>query len=172
MTGDCNDTDDAMVGDERSELADGYQQVAERLPLRMMDEAATETIEIHAEYDVSDLSYEDTAVLKALAAMVEDNFTEIAEKNRDYSWSFLTTGAKLANSNGSPFETAPRSQVFGLLTRAGDKRERLIENVYGDGSAKVSDDPHVTAREAANYWLFIAFILEHPDLAASVGGER
>jgi len=77
----------------------------------------------------------------------------------------LTTGAKLAQSEGTPFESAVRSQSYGLLTRIGDKHERLIENVYGDGSQEVSDEPAITAREASNYFQFLSFVLANPQLA-------
>jgi len=71
----------------------------------------------------------------------------------------------LAQSEGTVFDNAVRSQVDGLLHRSGDKRERLIENVYGEGSSVVSDEPAVTARENANYYQFMSLILANPQLA-------
>jgi len=118
--------------------------------------------------DVSDMDSEDREVIDALSEQYEDSFREVVEKNRDYGWSFLTTGSKLAQSAGTPFDSPVRSQAFGLLTRAGDKRERLVENVYGNGSATVSDNPSTTALEAANYYQFLAFVLANPELAQTV----
>lgn len=116
--------------------------------------------------DVSDMDIRDRTVLDVLAEMYENNFMEVVEKNRDYGFSFLRTGCKLAGTDATPFDNPTRSQAYGLLTRTGDKRERLIENVYGDGDSRVSDEPAVTAQEAANYYLFLAFVLDNPDLAA------
>jgi hypothetical protein len=117
---------------------------------------------------VGDMDETSVEVLQAIARQFEQSFEEIVAKNRDYSWSFLRTGAKLAATDGDPFDSPVRSQTYGLLTRSGDKRERLIENVYGDGDASVSDDPATTALEAANYYQFIAFVLDNPELASSV----
>jgi hypothetical protein len=124
-------------------------------------------VEVSVTVDVSDMSDRGTRVLAELADAFEQNFMEIYEKSRDYGMSFLLTGSKLSASDGTPFDTGARSQVFGLLTRSGDKRERLIENVYGDGEASVSDSPSVTAQEAANYYMFMSFVLENPELADS-----
>jgi len=124
-----------------------------------------DTLSMSVTVDISDMDDDDREILEALAALYEQNFKRIVEKNRDYGWSFLVTGEKLTLSEGSPFDNPTRSQAFGLLTRSGDKRERLIENLYGDGDANVSDEPSVTAREAANYMMFLSFVLEHPELA-------
>lgn len=126
-----------------------------------------DVVEVNVAVDTSEMTDQETEVLRCLADTYERNFRELYEKNRDYGWSFLTTGSKLAASEGTPFEHPSRSQAYGLLTRSGDKRERLIENVYGDGDAAVSDDPSTTAREAANYLLFLSFVLENPELASS-----
>ena len=122
---------------------------------------------IHMEYtvDVSGMDPDDREAIGQLADLYEDCFREVTEKNRDYGFSFLHTGQKLADTDAIPFDDPVRAQVFGLLTRLGDKRERLIENVYGNGDAAVSDPPATTAMEAANYYLFIAFVLGNPELA-------
>lgn len=135
-----------------------------------MERIATEDrdhITMSVTVDVSGMSERSVAVLERLAQAYEQSFEEVVAKNRDYSWSFLKTGCKLAASDADPFDNAVRSIIYGLLTRTGDKRERLVENVYGQGDASVSDEPAVTAREAANYYQFIAFVLEHPQLASS-----
>jgi len=80
--------------------------------------------------DISGMDDQSKEIFHALADIYEQNFQEIAQKNRDYSWSFLTTGEKLSASGGTPFDNHTRSQAYGLLTRSGDKRERLIENIY------------------------------------------
>lgn len=134
--------------------------------MERVDASDTDTITMSVTVDVRDLDTRDVEVLRALARLTEDSFTEIVEKNRDYGFSFLRTGCKLAATKGDPFDSAARSQTYGLLTRAGDKQERLIENVFGDGSDSVSDPAHQTAAECANYWRFAEFVLKHPDLAA------
>lgn len=111
------------------------------------------------------LDGKDIEVLSELATLYENAFEEVVAKNKDYSWSFLSTGAKLATGSNGPFDTPVRSQAYGLLTRTGDKRERLLENIYGNGDPSVSDPAWQTAVEAANYYFFLAFILQNPDLA-------
>lgn len=142
-----------------------FQQAVEDLSTLSLEDREHVTMEVTV--DVSEMDEQDTLVLQALANQYESSFQEVVEKNRDYSWSFLTTGRKLADNDSMPVDSPTRSQVFGLLTRIGDKRERLVENVYGNGSATVSDDPATTAQEAANYWQFVAFVLENPELASS-----
>lgn len=122
--------------------------------------------------NVEDMDPDDIERLARLAQMYEDSFMEVVEKNRDYSWSFLRTGEKLADHPSIPLDSTVRSQVFGLLTRSGDKRERFIENVFGNGDSSVSDPPHTTARENANYWLFMALILEDPELCGALPSVR
>jgi hypothetical protein len=133
-----------------------------------IDRVQSDTIELSVSVDVSDMDDSDKKVIIALSELFERNFRELINKNRDYGFSFLRTGCKLAGTDADPFDSPTRSQVYGLLTRSGDKRERVIENVYGEGDATVSDDPYVTARECANYWLFMALVLKRPDLAGSV----
>jgi hypothetical protein len=137
--------------------------------LRTVDRGEGDVVEVSVAVDTSEMSAEKTEVLAVLADQFEESFHEIYEKNRDYDWSFLASGSKLAASSGTPFEHPARAQAFGLLTRSGDKRERLVENVFGDGEAAVSDEPAVTALEAANYYQFLAFVLSNPELAASFG---
>lgn len=137
-----------------------------------MDVATFDRLTMEATVDISDVGDEDKRRLYALAELFEDAFMEVAAKNRDYGWSFLNTGQKLAESDGTPFDSAVRSQAYGLLTRSGDKRERLIENVYGQGDASVSDEPWETAVEMANYAFFLALILKHPELAKSISDSR
>jgi hypothetical protein len=131
-----------------------------------------QSVTMAVEVDVSDMETEDVKRIKALSKLYEDSFMEIVRKNRDYSWSFLNTGEKLAMSDGTPFDQPVRSQAYGLLTRSGDKRERLIENIYGEGSASVGDEPWQTAAEASNYYFFLALILKHPELAKSISESR
>lgn len=121
--------------------------------------------------DVTDMDDDAVEVLTKLSSIYEDAFSEVVRKNRDYGFSFLKTGCKLAQTDATPFESAARTQAFGLLTRTGDKRERLLENVYGDGDAAVSDDADVTAMEAANYYVFLSFVLQYPELAGSFDGR-
>jgi len=136
--------------------------------LHSIDDGDKQHVTMECTMDISDLDAEDKEVICQLARQFEDSFETIVQKNRDYGFSFLTSGKKLTESAGSPFNSPMRSQAFGLLTRTGDKRERLINNVYGNGSAAVSDEPHVTAKEASNYYQFLALVLEQPDLAESV----
>lgn len=118
--------------------------------------------------DVSGMGDRDREAIAELATMYENAFQEIVNKSSDYGWSFLTTGDKLAQSDGTPFDSATRAQAFGLLTRIGDKHERLIENLYGNGSAEVSDEPAVTAQEAANYYFLLSFVLNNEQLTDSL----
>ena len=136
--------------------------------LHSIDDDDKQHVTMECTMDISDLDAEDKEVICQLARQFEDSFETIVQKNRDYGFSFLTSGKKLTESAGSPFNSPMRSQAFGLLTRTGDKRERLINNVYGNGSAAVSDEPHVTAKEASNYYQFLALVLENPNLAESV----
>jgi hypothetical protein len=134
--------------------------------LRTVSRDAGDTIELSYVVDVSDIEDADQReILACLAASYEHAYAEVVAKNRDYSWSFLRTGQKLAETPAVPFETPVRAQVFGLLTRMGDKQERLMENVYGNGGSTVSDSPATTARELANYAMFLSLILENPELA-------
>lgn len=130
-----------------------------------------DTLSMSVTVDISDMDTHSKQIFEELASIYEDNFMEIVEKNRDYQWSFLTTGEKLSMSDGVPFDNAARAQAFGLLTRSGDKRERLIENIYGDGDANVSDSPATTAREAANYYLFLSLVLDNPELTQVLHDE-
>jgi len=126
-----------------------------------------DVIRMEQTVDVSGMDAEDREAIGELADLYEDCFKTVTEKNRDYSWSFLRTGQKLADTPGVPFDDPVRAQVFGLITRLGDKHERLIENVYGDGDAAVSDSPATTAAECANYYMFLSFVLANPELAGS-----
>ena len=137
--------------------------------LHPIDNEDKQHVTMECTMDISDLDAEDKEVICQLARQFEDSFAELKNKNDDYGFSFLRAGSKLAQSDGTPFESETRSQVFGLLHRIGDKHERLVENVFGDGSMEVSDPPAVTAQEAANYYQLLSFILANPDLAASVG---
>jgi len=135
---------------------------------KTIDAEKKQDVTLAATVDVSDMDAQSTEIIQLLARQFEDAFMEIVQKNRDYSWSFLRTGCKLAATDSDPFDTPIRSQTYGLLTRTGDKRERLIENVYGNGDASVSDDPATTAMEAGNYYFFLSFVLDNPELAGSV----
>ena len=127
-----------------------------------------DVVRMEVTVDVSDMPAPDQAAINELADLYEGAFQEVVNKNRDYSWSFLRTGQKLADTPATPFDDPARAQAFGLLTRMGDKHERLVENVYGNGDASVSDTPDVTAQEMANYSMFLAFVLANPDLAAEL----
>jgi hypothetical protein len=143
----------------------GVDQPHTNTDMKTIDDADRETVTMEVTMDISDMDDTDKEVICELARQYEDSFEEICEKNRDYGFSFLTSGAKLAQSSGTVFENHVRSQVDGLLHRSGDKRERLIENVYGEGSSVVSDEPAVTARENANYYQFMSLVLANPQLA-------
>jgi hypothetical protein len=134
---------------------------------KQLDASEKEHVTMEVTMNVSGLSSSEREAINCIANHFEYAFSEIVAKNRDYGFSFLKTGDKLANS-ATPFENAVRAQGFGLLTRIGDKHERLIENVYGNGDASVSDDPYVTAIEAANYYHFLALILAEPEIADAV----
>jgi len=134
---------------------------------KQLDASEKEHVTMEVTMNVSEMSSSEREAINCIANHFEYAFREIVAKNRDYGFSFLKTGDKLANS-ATPFENAVRAQGFGLLTRIGDKHERLIENVYGNGDASVSDDPHVTAIEAANYYHFLALILAEPEIADAV----
>jgi len=156
-----------------AEMAEGYQERADD-DQRPFDEMRTipaterDTIRMEVAVDVSDMDDTDIEALNKLSRLYEDAFREVVNKSSDYGWSFLKTGKKLAQSEGTPFDSAVRSQAFGILTRVGDKHERLIENLYGDGAAEVSDEPCVTAQEAANYYFLLSFILANPELTAEL----
>lgn len=132
--------------------------------LTTLDRNDGQFIELHAEVDVRDMDPADAAKIAALAELYEDCFEEVVAKNRDYGWSFLNTARTLAETDATPIDDETRSQVYGLLQRSGDKRERIKENVFGNGDSRVSDTPDETAMEAANYMLFIALCLRHPEL--------
>jgi len=154
-------------------MAEGYQERADDAE-RPFDEMSTipaterDTVRMEVAVDVSDMDDKDKEAINKLSRLYENAFQEVVDKNRDYSFSFLRTGQKLAETPAVPFDDPARAQAFGLLTRQGDKRERLIENVYGNGDASVSDTPDVTAVENANYYFFLAFVLRHPDLATEL----
>lgn len=141
---------------------------------RPFDEMSTipaterDTVRMEVAVDVSDMDAPDRKAINDLADLYEGAFQEVVNKNRDYSWSFLRTGRKLADTPAIPFDDPARAQAFGLLTRMGDKHERLVENVFGNGDAAVSDTPDVTAQEMANYAMFLAFVLQNPDLATEL----
>jgi hypothetical protein len=147
----------------------GHKVDASEFEVHTIDKAESDIVEMHVSVDVSEMDKRNKAVLVELAGIFEDNFKELINKNRDYGFSFLRTGSKLAASEAFPVDSASRAQALGLLTRAGDKRERLIENVFGDGSDAVSDPAHVTAREAANYWLFLSLVLKDPTALDDIG---
>ncbi|TKX58855.1 hypothetical protein EXE44_04750 [Halorubrum sp. SS7] len=183
-----NDRRDILDGDERvetleetprsppdaqeyAEMAEDYQDKNAEID---WDEMSTipmmerDTIRMEVAVDVSDMDTQGKKAINELTDLYEGAFQEVVNKNRDYSWSFLRTGRKLADTPATPFEDPARSQAFGLLTRMGDKHERLVENVYGNGDAAVSDTPDVTAQEMANYAMFLAFVLANPDLATEL----
>jgi len=133
--------------------------------MKSIDDADRTHVTMEVTMPIGDMDDVDKEVICELARQYEDSFREVTKKSRDYSWSFLTTGTKLAQSEGTPFDSSTRCQAFSLLTRIGDKHERLIENVYGDGDAAVSDEADVTAQEAANYYQLLAFVLGNPTLS-------
>ena len=133
--------------------------------MKSIDDADRTHVTMEVTMEIGDLDDVSKRIICELARQYEDSFREVTEKSRDYSWSFLTTGTKLAQSEGTPFDSPTRCQAFTLLSRIGDKHERLIENVYGDGDAAVSDEADVTAQEAANYYQLLAFVLGNPKLS-------
>jgi len=118
--------------------------------------------------DVSEHTEREIEAFTELARLYENAFQEVVAKNRDYGFSFLRTGLKLSQTPAYDSGDATRSQIDGLLHRTGDKRERIIENVFGDGDARVSDSPATTAQECANYYVFMALVLSNPDLAVAL----
>jgi hypothetical protein len=149
-------------------LRDNGYLTKDELALTEVDRSEKQTIELSVTVDVRDMDTESREAIARLAELYEDAFQEVVNKSSDYGWSFLTTGDKLTQSDGTPFDSPTRSQAFGLLHRQGDKRERLIKNVFGNGSQEVSDPPSQTAQEAANYYLLLSFILANPDLCAEL----
>lgn len=160
---DGDDTDEQTFTKEDRELMAEAQQ-----EMTTVSDSEQDVIRMEHTVDVSEMGHRDKEAIGQLADLYEDCFAEVVAKNRDYSWSFLRTGQKLADTPATPFDDPVRAQVFGLLTRLGDKHERLTENIYGNGDAAVSDDPATTAMEAANYYLFIAFALQNHDLASTL----
>lgn len=158
---------DEVVEDLADDVEAEIEERAGQIDPSYIDRDESDAITMSVTVDVRDLDERNRRILRELAAIFEENFREVVNKNRDYDFSFLRTGSKLAATDATPFETAVRSQVYGLLTRSGDKRERVIENVFGDGAAEVSDSPATTARECANYWLFVSLVLSNPELADS-----
>jgi len=163
----ADDTDEPYFNRVTPTADDQPWDDTETTDLKQLDASEKEHVTMEVTMNVAGLSSSEREAINCLATQFEDAFSEIVMKNRDYGFSFLKTGNKLANS-ATPFENAVRAQAFGLLTRIGDKHERLIENLYGEGDASVSDDPHVTALEAANYYHFLALILAEPKIADAV----
>lgn len=155
----------AALAVDECEAADGERPFDE---MSTIPATERDTVRMEVAVDVSDMDAPDRKAINDLANLYEGAFREVVNKSSDYGWSFLKTGKKLAQSDGTPFDSAVRSQSFGILTRVGDKHERLIENLYGDGAAEVSDEPCVTAQEAANYYLLLSFILANPELTAEL----
>lgn len=153
------DFDSVDGGDSHSESTVETDSSFESVDIEDRD-----TLSMSVTVDISDMDDDDKEILEALAALYEESFQESVDKSRDYGWSFLVTGEKLTLGDGAPFENHTRSQAYGLLTRSGDKRQRIIQNLYGNGSSEVSDPPCVTAQENANYMMFLALILKHPEL--------
>ena len=157
----------ADSGSEDEQVADEHETLtADDFSTLDADERQHVTMEVTV--DVSDVDPDSREVIAQLAQQYENSFRTVVEKNRDYGFSFLTSAKELTESTGTPFDSVTRAQAYGLMTRIGDKRQRLINNVYGDGAAEVSDPPAITAREAANYYQFLSFVLANPQLAKDV----
>jgi len=133
--------------------------------MQTIDDKDRTHVTMEVTMDIRDMEPKEKEAICTLARQYEDSFQELKNKNEDYGYAFLRAGSKLAQSNGTPFDSEIRSQAFGLLTRIGDKHERLIENVYGNGSAEVSDGPEITAKEASNYYQLLSMVLANPQLA-------
>jgi len=143
-------------------------ELSHNIELSTIDDSDKQHVTMEVTVDVADMDDDSRAVIATLARQYEEAFQTIVEKNRDYGFSFLTSAKALTESTGSPFDSVTRAQAYGLLTRIGDKRQRLMNNVYGDGSAEVSDPPEITAQEAATYYQFLAMVLANPELAEDV----
>jgi len=139
--------------------------------LSTVDVTDQDHVTMEVTMDISDCSETEKEITNALARQFEESFEELVTKSRDYGYSYAISGRKLAESNGTPFDNPIRSIVYSLLTRKGDKDERLIENVYGDGSQEVSDPPAITAQEAGNYYQLIALVLDNPELINEVADQ-
>jgi len=139
--------------------------------LSSVDVTDQDHVTMEVTMDISDCSETEKQITNALARQFEESFEELVTKSRDYGYSYAISGRKLAESNGTPFDNPIRSIVYSLLTRKGDKDERLIENVYGDGSQEVSDPPAITAQEAGNYYQLIALVLDNPELINEVADQ-
>jgi hypothetical protein len=124
-----------------------------------------QTVTMAVEVDVSDMETEDVKRIKALSKLYEDSFLEVVQKNRGYGFSFLQVGAERANLPGGPFDNEVRAIADGLFTRTKDKRSRFHQMMFTEAEGASSDPLWQTAAENANYWLFMALITKHPDLA-------
>jgi len=166
--GDCDTDVETSVGGPTAAEYGGDDSVSHLEP------SQKQTITMEVTVDASHMSDPEREAFQRLATVYEDGFSEVVAKNGDYSWSFLREAKKLAETSGYPIDSVVRAQVSGLLHRSGDKRERLTENVFGDGAmfdddeSSVSDTPAQTAAEAANYYCFMAFVLDNPSLAAAL----
>lgn len=96
-----------------------------------------------------------------ISELVESNFETLVEKNLDYGTAFLNGAVREHVGSESPFDDSLDTALYRLFTRVGDKRERFQQQVIGEGSDRVNEDAVETALDAANYWLLIAWTLEH-----------
>ena len=133
--------------------------------MQTIDDKDRTHVTMEVTMDIRDMEPKEKEAICTLARQYEDSFQEIVSKNRDYGFSFLKTGKELADMPATPIDSVVRTQTYGLLTRIGDKRQRLVENVFGGGDASVSDGPEITARESSNYYQFVSFVLANPQLA-------
>jgi len=160
---------DTDSGDERTQddSEDGREvRLGADTGLSRLTPEEMDTVTMEVTVDVSDMDERDQRLVRRLADQYEAGFEEVVAKSRDYGWSFIHTAHKLARSEATPLDDDVRMATLGLMTRIGDKRERLLENVYGNGDATVSDTADVTAAEAANYYMMMAVLLAEPSLAA------
>ncbi|TKX54682.1 hypothetical protein, partial [Halorubrum sp. SP9] len=61
-----------------------------------------DTIRMEVAVDVSDMDTQGKKAINELTDLYEGAFQEVVNKNRDYSWSFLRTGRKLADTPATP----------------------------------------------------------------------
>jgi len=111
--------------------------------------------------DVSTATEEQKWLFAELADLVESNYETAVQKNLDYGSTFLTGAVREHVGSESPFDDAMETALYRLFTRAGDKRERFQQQVFGQGENLVNEDAKETALDNANYWMLIAWTLEY-----------
>lgn len=133
------------------------------------------TVSLSTTVDVTDVGAEQIRLFEQFASLYEELFETFVEKNLGYGSSFRHIGTHLAERDGGPFDDPTRAALYAQFTQTGHKRERFHSLVFGDGQDQVKEDPEDTCLDAANYWLFSAYLIRnHPFMGtdnskASVG---